>query len=217
MIGPVLERLAREYNGRFILAKLNSDQNPQLTAQFGIRGIPAVKLFKNGRVADEFVGAQPEPMIRQFIQRHTANVQPPKQTTPPQNGRVSSDPAVRLQLARQLLQEGKGCQAQTQLQNFPASPQRAKANTLLPLAQFLCQAERGFANTGANDLDIAYRQAAQAIQRGEHATALYNFLVILNHDKQYRNGAIPPIALGLFELLGENDPLTQAYRQHIQV
>ncbi len=212
MIGPVLEKLAREYNGRFTLAKVNADHNPQLSAQFGIRGIPAVKAFHNGRVVDEFVGAQPEPMIRQFIQRLTANVAPPSPPRP-QTSQPVNDPAARLQIARQLLREGKGCNARTQLQDFPAGAEQKSAQALLHLADFLCEAARGFANTGANDLDIAYRQAAQAVERGENATALYNLLVILNHDQQYRNGQIPKVMLGLFELLGEDDPLTQAYRQ----
>jgi len=211
MIGPVLERLAEEYNGRFTLAKVNADHNPQLSAQFDVRGIPAVKAFHNGRVVDEFVGAQPEPMIRQFIQRLTANVAPPPPSRP-QTSQPTNEPTVRLQTARQLLREGKGCDAETQLQDFPASPEQKSAQTLQHLAHFLCQAARGFADTGVNDLDIAYRQAAQAVKRGENATALYNLLVILNHDQQYRNGQVPKVMAGLFELLGDDDPLTQAYR-----
>src|SRR5690606_27929621 len=69
MLTPVLERLAEEYAGKFFLAKVNTDVEQELALQFHIRGIPAVKLFRNGRIAGEFVGVQPEPVIREMIER----------------------------------------------------------------------------------------------------------------------------------------------------
>lgn len=64
---PILEKLAVEYGGRFILAKLNSDQNPDLSARYGVRGIPNVKAFVDGQLVDEFTGVLPEAQIRAFI------------------------------------------------------------------------------------------------------------------------------------------------------
>ncbi|MEK7435975.1 MAG: tetratricopeptide repeat protein [Pseudomonadota bacterium] len=66
---PILEKLAAEYQGRFQLAKLNSDEHPQLSARFGVRGIPNVKAFFDGKLADEFTGALPESGVRAFIDR----------------------------------------------------------------------------------------------------------------------------------------------------
>jgi len=66
---PILEKLAGEYQGRFLLARVNSDEHAQLSARFGVRGIPNVKAFVDGKLADEFTGALPESGVRAFIDR----------------------------------------------------------------------------------------------------------------------------------------------------
>ncbi len=66
---PILEKLVGEYQGRFLLAKVNSDEHPQLSARFGVRGIPNVKAFVDGKLTDEFTGALPESGVRAFIDR----------------------------------------------------------------------------------------------------------------------------------------------------
>ncbi len=67
MLGPVLENVAKDYEGKVILAKVETDSNPNISAKFGIMSIPSVKLFKDGKVVDEFVGAQPEAAIKQWL------------------------------------------------------------------------------------------------------------------------------------------------------
>ncbi len=67
---PVLERLAAEYKGSFKLAKVNTDEEPELARQIGIRSLPTVALFKDGVVAGHFVGVQPEAQIRQLLDQH---------------------------------------------------------------------------------------------------------------------------------------------------
>jgi putative thioredoxin len=65
---PVLEKLALEYQGRFRLVKLNTDEHPDIAGQYGVRGIPNVKAFVDGNVANEFTGALPEARVRAFIE-----------------------------------------------------------------------------------------------------------------------------------------------------
>lgn len=68
MIAPALDQLAAESGGRYKIAKLNVDENPRTSAQFGIRSIPTMLIFKNGRVVDQIIGAQP----KQAIEAHLA-------------------------------------------------------------------------------------------------------------------------------------------------
>jgi putative thioredoxin len=67
MLGPTLERIAKEYDGKLIVAKAATDENQDAASKFGVMSIPSVKLFKDGKVVDEFVGAQPEATIKQWL------------------------------------------------------------------------------------------------------------------------------------------------------
>src|SRR5204863_3447164 len=68
-LAPILDRLADEFAGRFTLAKLNTEDEPELAARYGVRGIPNCKLFINGEMADEFTGALPERDVRDFVDK----------------------------------------------------------------------------------------------------------------------------------------------------
>lgn len=67
VLGPTLDKLARESKGAWRLVKINADHHPDLIRQYGVRGIPAVKLFVDGQVANEFVGALPEHAVRRWL------------------------------------------------------------------------------------------------------------------------------------------------------
>jgi putative thioredoxin len=69
VLKPMLEKLAEEYKGRFLLAKINADENPEISQHFGVRSIPSVKVLFQGQLVDEFNGALPESQIREFLDR----------------------------------------------------------------------------------------------------------------------------------------------------
>ena len=70
MISPVLEKIADKYRGKIVLAKLNVDENPVTSRAYGIMSIPSVKIFKNGQVVDEFIGALPESAVESWVRRN---------------------------------------------------------------------------------------------------------------------------------------------------
>jgi len=73
VLKPILEKLEMQYKGKFILAKMNVDENQEKPAEYGIMSIPAVKFFKNKEIVDEFIGAMPEERIRQIIDENLEN------------------------------------------------------------------------------------------------------------------------------------------------
>ena len=70
MLGPMLEKLVKEYNGKFVLAKANVEDSRIKAMEYEVRGIPAVKMFKNGNVSDEFVGALSESQVREWLNKN---------------------------------------------------------------------------------------------------------------------------------------------------
>jgi thioredoxin 1 len=72
MIGPVVEELAGDYEGKAVIAKLNVDENPQVTARFGVRSIPTLLVFKNGQIVDKQIGAVPKSVLASKLQAQVA-------------------------------------------------------------------------------------------------------------------------------------------------
>ncbi|GAA5185161.1 thioredoxin [Niveibacterium umoris] len=101
-LGPVLEKLATEFGGKFLLAKVNSDENQALAAKFGVRGIPNVKAVVAGEVVDEFTGALPEATLRAFIESLLPSPAAPLREA----ARIARD-AGRLDEARSLLEQAQ--------------------------------------------------------------------------------------------------------------
>ncbi len=70
VIAPIVEELAQEYEGKIKVGKLNTDENPNIAMQYGIRAIPTVMLFKNGEVVDTRIGVQPKEALKSMIESH---------------------------------------------------------------------------------------------------------------------------------------------------
>ena len=105
-LGPVLDKLAQEYGGRFVLAKLNTDEAPQIAAALRMRSIPLVLLFVGGQPVDQFLGALPEGQVRAFLDKH---LQP--QASPVDQLReeaAAAEPALAEALLREALQYEPG-------------------------------------------------------------------------------------------------------------
>jgi len=235
MLGPTLERIAAEPGSNFILAKVDTDANPGISMQFGIRGIPAVKAFKDGRVVNEFVGALPEPRVRDFIRQIAPNEselslgmanklladrkweQAEERFTQliTENG---ASPEARLGLAKALLGQGKAAKAKPMLEDLLDVPAlMGTAEKLLPLVDYLklVEGRESDSNLEMTPVEAQYRQSARLFSQGKLAPALDGLLDVLRYNKDYRKGKVKEVLLGIFEFLGNADPLTGPYRQEM--
>lgn len=231
-LGPLLERLTIEAGGAFRLAKVDVDANPNLAARYGVQGIPAVKGFRAGAVVSEFVGAQPEQLVRRFLQ----NLAPSAESIALERARSllstrhwpeaeqafralldeeGNSPAATLGLIKSLLMQGRGGEAEGLLDRFPSGTEWVEAEKLRPLAQALTLAEASGASLPEEPLEAAYIRAASLIGRGNLPAAMDGLIDILRQDKHYRKGSPRRVLLGLFMLLGDDDPLTRQYRDEL--
>ncbi len=231
-LGPILERLAEEANGGFRLARLNVDQNPNLAMRYNVRGIPAVKAFRDGKIVSEFTGALPEPRVREFIRPLVPSAadlllekaesmvrlgqwKTAEQTYRKVTAEQPANPTALLGLAKSLLMTGQVEASLVILQRFPPSREYAAAETLRPLAEDLHRLQSSPASSNDDPLDAAYDRALRLVLRGNLEAAMDGLLDILRQDKRYRGGAARKALLALFELLGDENPVTRQYRNEL--
>ena len=230
-LGPLLEQLAQEAQGSFRLAKVDVDASPNLAIRFSVRSIPAVKAFRDGQVVSEFVGAIPEPRLREFLR----SLAPSQTDLLLEKGQSLLDdrqwaaaedlfrqfltktpnhPAGILGLLRTSIMQGRITEAASLLNNFPPSKEYAAAEAIRPVLDALSNLLRSPAYS-EDPLDAAYLNALWLLNRGNIPAALDGLLEILKQDKHYRNDQVRKLILGIFEILGPNSPLTQQYRREL--
>jgi len=231
VLGPKLEALAREGEGRFRLAKINVDENARLAKQYKVRSIPAVKAFVDGFVVSEFSGVLGDENLRDFIKR----LAPPpgdlllsKGMNLIRLGEVaeaesvfreylfmqSNNPGALLGLVRVLLMQGKGQESKLLLKNFPASSEFNTAHLLEPVAEAFT--DPGSPEVGFNEsFEAAFRNSIRLAKRGNVFAALDGFLDILRKDRHYRHEQVRDICVGLLTMMGDDYPDVRQYRQEL--
>lgn len=239
VLKPLLEKLAEEYKGRFLLAKVNSDENPELAQHFGVRSIPSVKVLYQGQLVDEFNGALPEGQIREFLDRIAlpdagGNLREEAAALVAE-GRLDEalavlvqasqanpqDQAIQLDAVEVLMQLGRNDEAR-QLLGGDYADQAERANALrarLALLDGAADVAPLEARLAANADDHAARlelSAAYAAQ-GRFREALDAALEVVSRDRFYEQGAGRQALLKLFEALSgeQHDDLVREYRRKL--
>ncbi len=238
---PILEKLAREYNGKFLLAKINSDEQQALAQHFQVRSLPTVKFFKDGAMVDEFMGAQPEPVIREMLDRHIdkesdrvwhqarqliaagqeeegLELLRAAHRDDPANSRIVIDLAE-VYLRRRELDQAREILAS--LNDDDRSKPEAAA--LLTKIRFIAELENAPSESAlAAELDTT-PESAQALYllslhkavAEDYESAMELLLRLLKKNPGYDKGAAKKTLLDIFTLLGNEGELVNTYRRKL--
>lgn len=237
-LGPLLERLANEAQGGFVLAKINVDENQSLAASYRIQGIPAVKAFRDGSVVNEFSGALPESQVRAWLKQiapapidQLAEQAAALETSDPQAAETHYRQALELDqhhdaslfgLGRMLIAKGDLVGADLLRQVSGGTPFYPRAQALLDLTDFFASATnsdqaalstRLAANT--NDLDAHYQLAAHLARAGNYAEAMAHLLDIVMRNRTFHDDGARKTLLALFETLDADNLLVSEYRRKL--
>ena len=243
VIGPILERIAEDMAGQLELVKLNVDDNPISAARFRIQGIPAVKLFRGGKVAGEFVGALPESRIRAFLEEHIpsqAAIQAARAVERLDDGDAEGAreaalaalaagpaPAADLVLARVALgaRDFDGAVAHAQAiaasagewDTAQAIAAAAELGREAVLAGDPATLRARIASNPPGEVADVFALAVHLLLDGDPAAALDELLALVARDRRWRDEAARRAMLTIFSLIGVRSPLADDYRRRLSL
>ena len=240
-LGPVLEKLAGEYNGAFELAKVDVEAEQQLAAAFQIRSIPTVMLVKDGQLVDGFPGALPEAQLREFLKHHgiepgAATAEEPvveEAAAPPADPHaevmrlrkaVEAEPdkaELKLDLALALLATGGTREAAQLIDALPANlatdERTVNARARLDFAALLADAPQpqvlqAAIDANPDDLRARHLLGVQAIVAGNAEAGLEQFMEMLRRNRDFENGLPKKALIDAFRIVDDED-LVGRYRR----
>ena len=234
VLKPILEKLAAEYGGKFLLAKINSDDNQELATRYGVRGIPSVKAFIDGQQVDEFSGALPEPEVRAFLDRlipSPADELRQQAAAARMAGDLTGaltllaeasqiDPGhlgVRLDAAEIMLDLGEADEATRLVGSVPddADPRVPQLKARLQFLGAAGEDEAALvARVAANedDLEARLKLANLLVAAGRHEAGMEQLLEIVRRDRSFGDDIGRKTLLSVFNLLGGGE-LVSRYRR----
>ncbi|MCB1754776.1 MAG: co-chaperone YbbN [Gammaproteobacteria bacterium] len=239
MLMPVLSALADEYQGRFILAKLDTE-DPQcqaIAAQLGIRSLPTVKLFKDGQPVDEFMGALPESQVRAFLDKHIEKVVDNRVEQAMylfQQGDVEAAKTLLVEAYNENQQNGQTALALGQvcmaagdyesaelvLKNLSEEDANSTEGRRLKGMLTLSQADTSDKDLQTLATEVAedgnsksrYHFGIKLAMQGRVEEAIIELLTLMQHDREFGDDAARKCLITIFDVLG-NDPLVGTYRR----
>jgi len=238
VLKPILERLASEYGGRFLLVKVNSDENPSLAAQFGVRGIPSVKALRDGQVVDEFTGALPEGEVRRWLDRLIPSPAEPEWRAAQAalaagdvagaeahlQAALATDPQfdpARLDWIALLLDQQRVAEAREAfagLRDKTSDAARRLETRLALLADGAAESPAALEARIASfpdDWQARYQLAKHYAAQGMWQPALEQALAIVAGNRQWHDEAARKLMLQIFDLMRPDDPLVREYRMRL--
>lgn len=234
VLGPILEKVAAEADGAFELVKVDVDSNQELSAQYGVQGIPMVVAFRDGAIVDSFTGALPEPAIRQWIegilpteldlmvdQARTALLDDDDVTAEHILRQVldqqSDHSEAGASLASMLIERGETDEAMIVLGRLAPGSEvdrlQSAARLKASSGQDIPELEEKLAEDDSNEdarIDLAKALAAQS----EFEPALDHLLTVVRAKGPKKDDARIAM-LDIFGVLGDEHPLTQTYRRQL--